>query len=149
MMMTEKVVTTQNYGTVRIVLNSNNNSCSNELELERFADADTILPFYRIPLTGEHLAEWAVNALRTEEGCTCKRLVVANGITAGVRRATRKNSKLVYYYNNHPCEDSSSSSNPPSATIIRNGKEQILTFDELKADPDKEEKFILYVTSLI
>ena len=146
MMMTEKVVTTQNYGTVSIVLNSNNNSCSNELELERFADADTILPFYRIPLTGEHLAEWAVNALRMEEGCTCKRLVVANGITSGVRRATRKDSKLVYYCY-HSCEEDSGS--PPSATIIRNGKEKILTFDELKADPDKEEKFILYVTSLI
>ncbi len=124
-------VYTEQYGTARLVNR-------NELELERYVDAaDTILPFYRIPLTGEHLAAWVVNTM-LQEGRTCKRLV--NGITAGVRRATRKDSKLVYY-----CIAEANS----AVIIIREGKERTMTFEGLKDNQADEEHFILYITGLI
>lgn len=125
-------VVTQNYGLARLVNR-------NELELERFDsstdDDAAVLPFYRIPLTGEHLAAWAVNALRLA-GCTCKRLT-SGVITAGVRRATRKDPTLVYY-----CSTGSD-----SATIVREGRERVLTFEfDARAD---EEDFILYITGFL
>ncbi len=86
---TNGMPTETRYGMARIV-------DSNQLEFERYESSDTILPFYRLPLTGEHLAAWAVSALR-KAGCTCKRSVVS---TAGVKRATRKDGQLVYYFVN-------------------------------------------------
>ena len=109
---------------------------SNELEFERYLDtaSDTILPFYRIPLTGEHLAAWAVDALR-KVGCTCKRLVIAN-MSAGVRRATRRDSQLVYFF-----------VDTASVTLIRQGREWSVTFDKL--NPNDESDFIHFIADLI
>ena len=109
---------------------------TNELEFERYIDtpSDTILPFYRIPLTGEHLAAWAVDALRIV-GCTCKRLIVPN-ISPGVRRATRKDSQLVYFI-----------VDTASVTLIRQGKEWVVSFSKLS--PSDESDFIHFITDLI
>ncbi len=117
---------TPSYGTARIVN-------QNELELERYVDSDVILPFYRIPLTGEHLASWVVGEL-LQQGCRCKRLV--NSSSAGVRRATRKDSGLVYY-----------SVGDASVTVIRNGNERVMAFSSLK-DRDMED-FTRYVADLL
>jgi hypothetical protein len=64
----------------------------NEIEFERFVDreSDTILPFYRLQLTGEYLA---VRALR-QSGCRCKRI---GAVTTAAKRITRQDSDLVYY----------------------------------------------------
>lgn len=122
-------VTTPHYGTARLVN-------QNELELERFVDGDTILPFYRIPLTAEHLAAWVVKTL---DGCTCKRLVVADGCTPGVKRATRKDAALVYYY----VTDTS------SVTFIRGGKAHVVSFAWFGDHLEKAEDFLLFITGLV
>jgi hypothetical protein len=113
------------FGTARIV--------ENEIEFERFVDreSDTILPFYRLPLTGEHLAAWAVRALR-QSGCRCKRI---GTVTAAAKRSTREDSNLVYYvvYST-------------SATLIRGGKEQGLTFN---LSEEETGGFIHFITDLI
>jgi hypothetical protein len=107
---------------------------SNELELERYVDdSDTILPFYRIPLTGEHLAAWEVSRLEGQ-GLTCKRLAT-DTVTPGVRRATRRNSQLVYY-----------TVAQSSVTLVRQGEESLITLLELK---DREQDFILHTIDLI
>jgi hypothetical protein len=118
-------MTETRYGTAHIV--------ANELELERFVDeSDTILPFYRIPLTGEYLAAWAVRALR-EKGCRCKRLAV---VTTASKRATRADKELVYYI-----------VAPMDATLVRGGLEIALS---LKFTTREEESnFISFITDLM
>ena len=122
----------QQYGTARIVMTDRN---SYELELERFVDSDdTILPFYRIPLTGEHLAAWMVG--RLGEGFRCKRLILTSARTmASVRRATRKDSGLLYYY-----------VEAVSVTVVHSGKERVVTF---ALESDEEEDFIVFITDLL
>ena len=148
--------TQQQYGTVRIVISSSSSSDKNknkknhycELELERFVDSDdTILPFYRIPLTGEHLAAWVVNnyhhnSSSSSEGqggvCRCKRLIIsasAHPTMASLRRATRKDVGLMYYY-----------VEAVSVTVVCAGKERVVTFE---LDMDEEEDFIHFVTDLL
>ncbi len=131
---------TQQYGTARIVVSDNKNHC--ELELERFVDSDdTILPFYRIPLTGEHLAAWVVNNYHSEgQGgvCRCKRLIIsasAHPTMASLRRATRKDVGLMYYY-----------VEAVSVTVVCAGKERVVTFE---LEMDEEEDFIHFVTDLL
>ena len=115
------------YGLTRLVNH-------NELELERFVDAhDTILPFFRVRLTGEHLAAWAVHGLR-EEGCRCRRLT---GSAAVARRATRGDSQLVFY-----------TTEGVTATIMRRGQEQALRFDTFET-PEQEADFIRFIAELM
>lgn len=113
------------FGTARIV--------GNEIEFERFVDreSDTILPYYRILLTGEHLAAWAVRTLR-QSGCRCKRIGM---VTNAAKRSTREDSDLVYYV-----------VHPTSATLIRGGRVQESTFDLSGTDTDN---FIHFITDLI
>ena len=122
------------YGAASIIIGSESSA---ELELERFYDAstDTILPFYRLPLTNEHLAAWAADALR-KAGCTCKRLVLSE-VSAGVRRATRKDQALVYYF----------LPNPFSVTLVRQGREWTVEYGRL--GPRDESDFIHFVIDLI
>ncbi len=106
----------------------------NELELERFVDqSDTILPYFRIRLTGEHLAAWTVRRLRAA-GYRCRRLV---GDTRSARRATQTDGRLVFY-----------SSDDLSATLIRSGREQTVTFDKFET-PQAEDSFIHFITELM
>ena len=117
------------YGMARIVAESN------ELEFERYEDAsDVILPFYRLPLTGEHLAAWAARALRNT-GCTCKRLAIST-VTPGVRRATRKDARLVYY-----------NVGADSVTLVRHGGEWTVSLHKLS--PSDESDLIHFITDLI
>ena len=105
-----------------------------ELELERYVDSsDTILPFYRVPLTGEHLAAWTVHGLR-EKGCQCRRLVGSN--TTGAKRVTRSDHKMVYY-----------STDALSVTLIRGGQEHAITFafESKEAEAD----FIYFIAELM
>jgi hypothetical protein len=105
-----------------------------ELELERYVDSsDTILPFYRVPLTGEHLAAWTVHGLR-ETGCRCRRLVGGN--TTGAKRVTRSDHKMVYY-----------STDALSVTLIRGGQEHAITFafESKEAEAD----FIYFIAELM
>jgi hypothetical protein len=107
----------------------------NELELERYVDdEDTILPFYRIPLTGEFLAAWAVHRLR-ETGCRCKRLTAESSATVA-KRATRADKDLVYY-----------SADATEARLIRAGKACVLTLEFNKKE--EEEDFIHFIADLI
>jgi hypothetical protein len=107
----------------------------NELELERYVDSDdTILPFYRIPLTGEFLAAWAVHRLR-QMGCRCKRLAAESSATVA-KRATRADKDLVYY-----------SAAATEARLIRAGKACVLTLEFGKKE--EEEDFIRFITDLI
>ena len=105
----------------------------NEIEFERFVDreSDTILPFYRLQLTGEYLAAWAVRALQ-QSGCRCKRI---GAVTAAAKRATRQDSDLVYYV-----------VHAASATLVRSGKEQALTFD-LRGEEGAG--FVRFITDLM
>jgi hypothetical protein len=116
------------YGTARLVNES-------ELELERYVDcSDTIVPFFRVPLTGEHLAAWAVRGLR-ESGCRCRRLV-KGGSTLGAKRVTRSDQGMVYY-----------STDGLSATLIRGGKERALSF--AFDSKDSEAEFIHFIAELM
>jgi hypothetical protein len=105
----------------------------NEIEFERFVDreSDTILPFYRLQLTGEYLAAWAVRALR-QSGCRCKRIGM---VTTATKRVTRQDSDLVYYV-----------VHAASATLVRSGKEQELTFDLNRGEA---ESFIHFIADLM
>ena len=120
------MMTDTQFGSARIV--------GNEIEFERFIDreSDTILPFYRLPLTGEHLAAWSVRALR-QSGCRCKRI---GTVTTAAKRSTRQDSDLVYYV-----------VHPSAATLIRSGKEQSLTF-ELGGE-EETGSFVRFITDLI
>ena len=60
------------------------------MKLSLNASWTTILPFYRLQLTGEYLA---VRALR-QSGCRCKRI---GAVTTAAKRITRQDSDLVYY----------------------------------------------------
>lgn len=124
---THGMPTETRYGMARIV-------DSNQLEFERYESSDTILPFYRIPLTGEHLAAWAVSAMR-KVGCTCKRLAIST-VSSGVRRATRKDSQLVYY-----------SVDPASVALVRQGREWTVSFHKLSSSDESD--FIHFITDLI
>jgi hypothetical protein len=106
----------------------------NELELERYVDNDddTILPFYRIPLTGEFIAAWAVHRLR-QSGCRCKRLESSATVA---KRATRSDKDLVYF-----------TANATEARLIRAGKACVVTLEF--SDREEEEDFIRFVTDLI
>jgi hypothetical protein len=107
----------------------------NELELERFVDSfDTILPYFRVRLSGEHLAAWAVHGLRETGGCRCRRLV---GDAHGARRVTQNDHKLVFY-----------SSDGLSATLIRGGREHVITFDGFESAEAKAE-FIFFIAELM
>ena len=119
------MMTDTQFGSARIV--------GNEIEFERFVDreSDTILPFYRLPLTGEHLAAWVVRGLR-QSGCRCKRI---GAVTAAAKRSTRGDSNRVYYV---VCST--------SATLIRSGKEQGLTFD---LSEEEIGGFIRFIADLI
>ena len=131
---------TAQYGTAQIVV-ADSDTTTYSLELERFVDSDdNILPFYRIPLTGEHLAAWAVNS--SLKGCRCKRLTTTTSdhrAMAGIRRATRKDDGLVYYYYHHMESD--------SVTLVRAGKESVLKYGILT--PQEQENFIHYITGLL
>jgi hypothetical protein len=117
------------YGMARIVAESN------ELEFERYEDAsDVILPFYRLPLTGEHLAAWASSVLRNA-GCTCKRLAIST-VSSGVKRATRKDAQLVYY-----------NVDTDSVTLVRQGREWTVSFHQLS--PSDEIAIIHFITDLV
>ncbi len=118
-------MTETRYGVAKII--------GNELELERYVDDDTILPFYRIPLTGEFIAAWAVHRLRQTGGCRCKRL--ESSVTVA-KRATRSDKDLVYY-----------TANATEARLIRAGKACVLTLDF--SDKEEEEDFIRFITDLI
>ena len=101
-------MTDTRYGLARIINGS-------ELELERYVDAsDTILPFFRIPLSGEHLAAWTVRELRGS-GWTCRRLVGRD--TKAAKRSSRNNSKLLFYFTDNA-----------SVTLVSEGKERVVTF---------------------
>ena len=104
----------------------------NELELERYVDDDTILPYYRISLTGEFIAAWAVHRLG-QTGCRCKRLESSATVA---KRATRSDKDLVYY-----------TANATEARLIRAGKACALTLDF--SDKEEEEDFIRFITDLI
>jgi hypothetical protein len=103
----------------------------NELELERYVDDDTIIPFYRIPLTGEFIAAWAVHRLG-QTGCRCKRLESSATVA---KRATRSDKDLVYY-----------TANATEARLIRAGKACVLT---LEFSDKEEEDFIRFIADLI
>jgi hypothetical protein len=106
----------------------------NQLELERFVDSsDTILPYFRVPLTGEHLAAWAVHGLR-ETGCRCRRLM---GDVKGAKRVTRSDHKIVYYF-----------SDAVSATLIRGGGEHVIRFGEFEST-EAEAEFICFIAELM
>ena len=105
----------------------------NELELERFVDAsDTILPFYRVPLNGEHLAAWNVRALR-ERGWTCRRLVGRD--TKAAKRSSRSNSRLLFYF-----------TDDVSATLVSAGVERVVTF---VLGVSETHDFIHFITDLM
>ena len=143
-MMIPNTTTTTQYGTAQIVVvdnNNNNTTNSYSLELERFMDSDdNILPFYRIPLTGEHLAAWTVNNKRSE-GCRCKRLTTTSNhrAMASIRRATQKDGGLVCYH----VESSSSD----SMTIVSAGKASVVKYGILT--PQEQDSFIHYITGLL
>lgn len=118
-------MTETRYGTAHIV--------GNELELERFVDeSDIILPFYRVPLTGEYLAAWAVRVLR-EKGCRCKRLAA---VTTATQRATRTDKYLVYYI-----------VAPLGATLVHGGEEIALSLN-FKTQGE-EDDFITFIADLM
>jgi hypothetical protein len=115
------------YGLARMV-----NEC--ELELERYVDSfDAILPFFRVRLTGEHLAAWLVHRLLAD-GCRCRRLV--GGTSTGAKRVTRRDHSMVYY-----------STDALSVTLIRGGAEraQSFAFESKESEAD----FVLFVVELL